>query len=74
MNTTIEVKLSPEAEAKRQCLLQIADSLKQWSTLNPDARDKFRIASITQAIGWSADLYVDLGFDHKLENAWPKDR
>ena len=58
-----------EIEAKRQCVLQIADTLKRWSTLNPDAREKFTIASITQAIGWSADMYVDLGFEHEQELA-----
>jgi hypothetical protein len=35
---TIEVALSPEKEAKRQCILAIADQLEKWSKLNPTAR------------------------------------
>lgn len=60
---TIAVTNSPEDEAKCQCVLQIADTLKRWSELNPTAREKFMIAQITDAFGWSPEMYVDMGFD-----------
>lgn len=64
---TQEVVLDAKAEAKRQCILRIADTLKEWAGLDPDARDKFMIASITHAFGWSPDMYVDLGFSQEAE-------
>lgn len=62
---TITVELSTNDEAKRQCILAISDQLKLWGSLGPTAREKFMIASITDAFGWSPDMYVDLGFDHE---------
>jgi len=64
---TIEVALSPEKEAKRQCILAIADQLEKWSKLDPTAREKFEIASITRVFGWSPEMYVNLGFDEESE-------
>lgn len=63
--STVTVDQNPERDAKRQCVLAIADQLKKWSELNPDAREKFMIASITDAFGWAPDMYVNLGFDHE---------
>jgi hypothetical protein len=62
---TIEIALSPEKEAKRQCILAIADQLEKWSKLNPTAREKFEIASITSVFGWNPEMYVNLGFDEE---------
>lgn len=62
---SMEVVLSPNDEAKRQCVLAIADQLKRWSQLNPTAREKFEIAQITSAFGWNPEIYVDMGFDHE---------
>lgn len=50
-------------EARRQCVLAIADQLKRWSELNPTAREKFEIAAITSVFGWNPEMYVDMGFD-----------
>ena len=63
--STITVDQNVEREAKRQCVCAIADQLKKWSELNPDAREKFMIGQICNAFGWAPDMYVDQGFEQE---------
>lgn len=56
-----------KTERKLQLVNQLADILKEFSELEPDGREKFMIASITQAIGWSPEMYVDMGFPKETE-------
>jgi hypothetical protein len=58
--TTITIVPDAEKEARRLCVLAIADQLKKWSELNPTAREKFEIARITAVFGWNPEMYVNM--------------